>query len=285
MVEVRVHVDRVVLLEHSAELGRDALGHHHGSAGAETDDLHVGDGPQALEDRFQVVVGQHEGIAAADEDIPHLGMGGNVVDGLLDVLLGHVDIGVAHEAAPRAVAAVHAADVGDQQQHPVRVAVGEARHRAVHILVEGIRQIGGIIVQFRQAGHGLHAHGAVGILPIHQRRVVGRDLHGELGEAPLQVLALLLREREDLLQGGDVPDGVLELPPVVVPFGFGHILEEGDAAPVNGVVVHRVPHWALRSLSMARTSSGRASSRPQSRAMRAARSTSSALLFASRPLL
>src|SRR5665648_908764 len=56
VVEVRVDVERLVLLEHRHELGGDALREDDGGAGADAHDLDVRDGVHALDDRLELIV-------------------------------------------------------------------------------------------------------------------------------------------------------------------------------------------------------------------------------------
>ena len=61
MVEVRVHIEGVVFLEHPAELRGHALWQHAGHLGPETDDLHMGDFTEAGEDPVQFFIAQGQG--------------------------------------------------------------------------------------------------------------------------------------------------------------------------------------------------------------------------------
>ena len=64
VVEVRVQVERMVLLEHRAEFGGDALRTDDRHARADAHDLDVVDGAHAGDDLLELVVGEYERIAA-----------------------------------------------------------------------------------------------------------------------------------------------------------------------------------------------------------------------------
>ena len=64
VVDMDVHPHGVVLLDHVAELGGDALRHEHGYAAADANDLDVGDLAQAAQQLFQLLGGQGERVAA-----------------------------------------------------------------------------------------------------------------------------------------------------------------------------------------------------------------------------
>jgi len=88
---------------------------------------------QPGDDVFQAVGREGERVAAAQEHVAHSARLAHVGDGGVDLLLRAGPVRLAGEAPPGAVPAVHAdwnsprALVGDQQQHPVRIAVGQAR--------------------------------------------------------------------------------------------------------------------------------------------------------------
>ena len=115
--------------QHVAQLVGDPHGHEDRHAAADADDLDVRDLAQAAEQLFQQLGRQGERVAAGEEHIAHLG-------GALEVIDLHLEIGareggarVADDARAGAVAAVGGALGGDQHQHPVGVAVHQARAR------------------------------------------------------------------------------------------------------------------------------------------------------------
>ena len=74
MIEVSVHEDRVILLHHLAELGRDALRQMRCDATSDTNDLDVRNGAQLLEQIFESTITQHHRIATAHDDVADLGV-------------------------------------------------------------------------------------------------------------------------------------------------------------------------------------------------------------------
>ena len=133
-----VEPDGVILLEHIAQLRRNALRADDGGAGAETDDLYVRDRAQALDDVLQIVIGDHQAVAAGEEDVADLGMRGDVIDALVDLRHRHLAVILAGKAAARAVTTVHGALVGDEQQHAVGIAVRQTGGGGVGVLVQGV---------------------------------------------------------------------------------------------------------------------------------------------------
>ena len=190
VVEVRVEVERLVLPQHLDQLGRDALRADDRHARADADDLHVVDGAHALDDALQLVVGEDQRVAAADEHVADLGGALDVLDGVVDLGLGDDVLGAADQAATRAVAAVHAAHLGDHEEHAVGVAVRDARRRRVEVLGDGVLEVLVVDDQLGRRRHGLHAHRVSGVVGIHERRVVGRDADAELAHARVEVGAL-----------------------------------------------------------------------------------------------
>ena len=117
-------------LQHVAQLIGDAHGHEDRHARADAHDLDVRDLAQAGEDLFQDLGCQHERVAAGEQYIAHLGGMPQIFQ--LQLELGPREGGswVTHDARAGAVAAVGSALGGDQHQHPVGVAVHQARARA-----------------------------------------------------------------------------------------------------------------------------------------------------------
>ena len=74
-----VEPDRVVLLEHVAQVVGNPLRAYDGSTGADADNLHMGDGPQPLDDVLQLCVADHQGVTSGEKHVADYGS-------LLDVL-------------------------------------------------------------------------------------------------------------------------------------------------------------------------------------------------------
>ena len=80
VVEVEVDPQRVVLLEHLAQLVVDPLGQEDGHPRADPDDLDVGDLAQAAQDRLEQLRGEGQAVAAADQHVPDLRRPAQVVE-------------------------------------------------------------------------------------------------------------------------------------------------------------------------------------------------------------
>ena len=113
------------------------------------------------DDPFQHEVGQHQRVAPGKDDVAHLGMRGDVVDAVLDVL--HVDLGrIADLPLARAETAIHGTLARGQEQDAVRIAVNDARHRAVAVFGEGIFGKT-VFFQLLPVGNALQPDGIAGI--------------------------------------------------------------------------------------------------------------------------
>ena len=153
-----------------------------------------------------------------------------VCDTLVDLL--HRDAGVvlAGKAAAGAVAAVHGALVSDQQQAAVGIAVGQTGSGGVLILVQGVQQVGGGLVQLLGGGNGLEPDGVVGIAGLDQGQVIGGDGHAEGAQAGLDAFLFLRGELHVLFQVLKGLDAVFDLPMPVVPLFIGHVGKQDLAA-------------------------------------------------------
>ena len=230
MVEVGVQPHGVILLQHVAQRGSDALGQHDGGAGADADDLHVGDLAQLGDDVLQALVAHQQGVAAGQQHVADLGRIADVLDGLVDLIHGQAGVVLAGEAAAGAVAAVHGALVGGQQQHAVRIAVGEPGHRGVGILVQRVQQVGAGLMQLLGGGDGLQPDGIVRIAGLNQGQVVGGDGHAQGAQAGLDAFLFLGSQLNVLLQILQGLDAVLDLPVPVVPLLVGDVGEQDFTA-------------------------------------------------------
>ena len=229
-VEVGVQPDGVILLQHGAQLGSDTLGAHNGGAGAQTDDLHMGDGAQALDDVLQILIGDHQAVTAGQQDIADLGMSGHIVDALVDLLHGHFAVVLTGKAATGAVTAVHGTLVGDQQQHAVGIAVGQAGGGRVGILVQGIGVLIVGVLQLLRAGNGHLADGIEGIVQVDQGQVVGGNSHAQLAQRLADTLLLIGSQVHVLLQILNRLSAVGDLPMPVIPQILGNIGEQTVAS-------------------------------------------------------
>ena len=72
MVEVEVDPERVVLLEHLAQLVVDPLRQEDRHARADPDDLDVGDLAEAAKDLLEQLRGEGQAVAAGDQDVADL---------------------------------------------------------------------------------------------------------------------------------------------------------------------------------------------------------------------
>ena len=106
VVEVEVDPERVVLLEHLAQLVVDPLRQEDRHARADPDDLDVRDLAQAAEDLLEQLRGEGQAVAAGDEDVADLRRPAQVLELRLVVAAVEVLGRVADDPRPRAVAAV-----------------------------------------------------------------------------------------------------------------------------------------------------------------------------------
>ena len=225
VVDVDVQPDRVVLREHLAQLVVDALREEYRHPAADPDDLHVGDLAQAAQHRFQELRGEREAVTAGDQHVADLGRPPDVVELGLVILAVEVLARVAHDPAPRAVAAVAGALRRDQHQDPVGVAMDQARHRRVAILGQRVLHHAGEGAQLAAGRDDLAADRVVRVVRVDEADEVGGHVHPELvggGEA----LALVVGEVQDPLDLGEVVDAVGELPAPVVPLRVRHVLPD-----------------------------------------------------------
>ena len=212
MIEVRVHEDRVVLLHHLAELGRDALGQVRGDAAPDANDLDVRNRAQLLEQVLQPPIAQHHRIAATQDDVADLGVLAQILERRL-VLVERDLLRIADLSAPGAKAAVSSADRTYQKKSAVRIAMGNVRHRRVAVLIERIDNAVDDM-ELLDGRDVLVPHRIADFLDLLQRR--WRDAHLEVVESrlqPLDVDDVVPELVGQLLEGRDalIPDDLLPI--------------------------------------------------------------------------
>jgi hypothetical protein len=137
VIEVRVHEDRMVLLDHLAELRRDTLRQVRGDPASDTNDLDVRDRAKLLEDVLQPPVAQHHGISAAQNHVADLGVLTEIRERRIELIERNL-FRIADLATPRAEPAIGGAHRADEKQRAVRIPVRDVRHWRIAILIEGV---------------------------------------------------------------------------------------------------------------------------------------------------
>ena len=153
VVEMQVHVNRVVLLDDLAELGGDPLRQSARDARADADDFQMRDRSQRLENALQQMVGQQQRISSRKDHVAHFCMVSQVRDGEVQLPLLEKS-GFPHQALARAEPAVDRTLVGHHEQHPVRIPVYEVGHRAHHVFHQRVC-LGVLVLQFGRVGDHL----------------------------------------------------------------------------------------------------------------------------------
>ena len=221
--EVQAHHQRMVAAQHAHQRGRDPLGQHRRHLGADADDLHVGDHSQPGEHPVELVVREQQRVAAGQEHVADGRPGGDVGERLFQPLPGRAQGIVAHQTRAGAVTAVGRAAVGKQQQHPVGVAVDQARHRAHGALVERVVGFAGRTQGLAHRGHHRAAQRLGRVVRVEQAQVVGGD--GQRQAAARTRCLFLVGKVEHGGQPVEAADPVGQLPVPVVPEPGGDVGE------------------------------------------------------------
>ena len=226
---------------------------------------------QAVADLGDLLLAQVVGVTTGDDDVFELGARGDVAEDVLPAArvglerellqLALIDIG-ADRVAACAEAAVDGAGVEREEERLVGVAMREALHRCVVLLVERVELQLRVVGQDRAADRDelTTKRVLVGVAPVDEREEVRRDAHGHrrLGKTSLCVVNEALRDEplkrtQELLGLGD---RLLHLPFVIEELGLAHIRVRRNALPkvafeqvamlerrrVNGRAVLRISH-------------------------------------------
>ena len=196
MVDVDVDPERVVFADHLAELVVDALRQEDRHAAADADDLDMRNGAQVAQQLVQHLRRHRQRIAAAQQHVADLRRARNVLDLRLVLLPAEVGRGVADDAAAGAIAAIAGALGCHQHQHPVGIAMHEARHRRVRILGQRVLHHRRERPQLAAQRQHLAPHRAIRIGGVDQGREVGCDVDAELVRRG-QTIAFLVGQLEN----------------------------------------------------------------------------------------
>ena len=125
-----MHADeeRMIFLQHLAELRRDALGQKDRHARSDAEKFDMGDAAETLEDFLELRVREEQGIASGKENVAHFVVFFEVAEGGFEVRLQLLLTDPADDAAAGAVAAIRGAAVRDEKKNAVRIAVHQSRH-------------------------------------------------------------------------------------------------------------------------------------------------------------
>ncbi len=168
VVEVCIEPEAFVLLEYVKQAVCKALRQHHRRAGTQADDVHVLDLHQLAQYLVQPLIAQGERITATEDDVTYFLVFADVFDGSVHVFFGHGRIVFTGFSAARAMAAIHGALVGKQQQHTIRIAMRHSRHGCIFVFAERVCHIHVCDVAFLNPGDGLFADRVVGVVGVYQ---------------------------------------------------------------------------------------------------------------------
>ena len=155
VVHVQHHPHRLAGRERRDELVGHAPGIERGHARVDADHLHVGDPLEALHDLREPPRREHERVAAREDHLPDAWISRDVVERAPE-LVGRERLRSRTDAlAPEAEAAVDRAGVRGQQQHPVGIAVHDARQRLVCEIADRIGELVGERRELVRARHQL----------------------------------------------------------------------------------------------------------------------------------
>ena len=216
--EVQAHPYRPVAFQDARQLARDAHRLHHWLLAADAHEFHVRNPAQPAEHEVQPVVVQAQRVAAGDQYVADFRMAFDVAERGLDVVLADGALADrADHTGARAVAAVDRAEIGHEQQHPVGVAVHQARHRAVPVFTQRIVSLARRGLELAEGGHHGAAQRLQRVVGVEQARVVRRDAHRQAALVAPYRLGFLVGQAHDARQVVQGSNALAVLPAPVVP--------------------------------------------------------------------
>ncbi len=129
MVKMGVNPDRMIFAQHIYQFFGYALRHDYRNTRANPDHFDMINCANAPDNYLQESVGKCQRVSARNQDIPDLLMFLDIFDRLIKLCLLDGLIMLAGKTPSGAMAAIHRADIGHQEQHPIRVAVRDVGYR------------------------------------------------------------------------------------------------------------------------------------------------------------
>src|SRR5450759_1149326 len=182
MVELRVEPQWMVLAQHGAEFGCDALRKNYGHTRADAYHFDVLNVADLTDDVLKELVVDEQRVTTGQEDIPHLLVLTNVANGRVDLAPGAPSISHARKTPARAVTAIHATLVRNEKEHAIGVSMRQTVDGGIDLLVERIVQVAWRRLQFQCCGNALLEDGIIRTVLVDEHGVVGCDSHAEPGE-------------------------------------------------------------------------------------------------------
>ena len=99
MIHVHAHPERMIFLQHRAELRRDSLRQENRDARADAEKLDVRNRAQPAEDFLQLVIAEEQRVAAGEKHVAHFGVFFEILEGCLELRVQFLFADAAHDAA------------------------------------------------------------------------------------------------------------------------------------------------------------------------------------------
>src|SRR5690606_28985923 len=169
---------------------------------------------------LEALLVERQRVAARDQAVADLRRCRDVLDGLVDIGLAQRALAArAHEARPRAVAAIDRTEVRHEQQHAIGVAVHETRRRAVAVLAERVLLLAGAGHELGERRYRRPANALVRVRRVYQAHVVRRDTDRQRTLVASDRGAFFIGDFNDALELLEAADAIAVLPTPVVPLG------------------------------------------------------------------
>ena len=215
---MQAHPQWVAAFQDARQLPRHPHRLHHRLLAAYADEFDMPDLAQPVKNIVETIVVQAEWIAAGYKHVANLRRIFDIRKGQLDIRFPDAAFaGRADHARACAVAAVDRTEVGYQQQHAVGVAVHQAGHRAVPVLVQRVSVLaarGLVLAEHRYHGS---AQALGGVMPMQQAGVIGRDADRQGAAVAPDRLDFLVAQIDQAFQLGQRTHAVTILPAPAVP--------------------------------------------------------------------
>ena len=223
VVDMHAHPERMIFLQHLAELRGDALGKKDRHTSSNADKLDMRNRSHPAYQIPQFLVRKKERVASGKEDVAHFDVLLKIGECLVEIRVQFLFAGAAHHPAAGAITAVGSASVGHKEKDPVRISVHQAGDGHMAILSTRIGHLPRRRVSLLHAWDHLPANGAIGIIRLDEIEEVRCDGKRELASCEQGPCPLRGSHGDEVLEFPKRGNAVLQLPFPVVPFLCGNV--------------------------------------------------------------
>src|ERR1051326_249181 len=179
------------LFQSVAQRVGDALRQENWNSSANPQELDMRNRPQTAKQMVELFIAKKQRIPAAEQDVTNRRSAPDVIYLPVEFRVKVVSGRITNQARARAIPAISGAAVGDQEQHTIRIAVHQPRHRRVRIFATRVQHFPRSAMGFLKPRDYLPANRAILVCRVHEVEKIWRDGQRQLPVSQRRACTLL----------------------------------------------------------------------------------------------